>query len=143
MHAIAQLTATGVFDRFPELKFYFAETQASWLPHTFAIVDAYYQVWCSFGDLHLKKMPSEYYRDHCRFSFIRDPLAMKFRYLIGLDLMMWGSDFPHAAGTFPYSRAYLDDYFDSVPDVERRKVLVDNVCEFFGLDSELPITATP
>ncbi len=142
---IAQLTSNGVFDRFPNLKIYFAETQATWLAGHLDYVDEFYNRWAYYHglDKKLKKQPSQYIRDHCRFSFIHDRLAMQLRHFIGLDLLMWGSDFPHSVGTYPDSRVILEDLFDGVPKAERRKVLVDNVCEFFGLDPQAAITETP
>ena len=66
-----------------------------------------------------------------RFSFIADRLTMQFRYYIGLDLLMWGSDFPHSVGTYPHSMEVLEELFEGVPAKERRQVLVDNVCDCF------------
>jgi len=57
---------------------------------------------------------------------------MQLRYLIGIDIMLWGSDFPHASNTYPHSRDSLNEMFADVPDEERRRVLVLNPCELFG-----------
>jgi predicted TIM-barrel fold metal-dependent hydrolase len=133
-----------VFDRFPTLKFYFAETQAAWLAHTLHNrLDECYLRWSHFYDLRLKKLPSEYWRDHCKFGFVMDRTVMKMRELIGTDLLMWGSDFPHLMSTFPDSREIIDDLFEDVPPMERQRVLLDNVCEFFDLDPNAEITPTP
>jgi predicted TIM-barrel fold metal-dependent hydrolase len=142
---LAQLMYHGVFDRFPTIKFYFAETQGAWLANHLDYVDEFYMRWAAYHGLNekLKKMPSGYIRDHCKFSFIHDRMVMKLRYYIGLDLLMWGSDFPHSVGTFPDSRETLDDLFEGVPEEERRQVLVDNVCDFFGLDPHKELTPTP
>ena len=142
-YTIGQLIQHGVFDRFPKIKFYFAETQASWLPYNIGRVDEVYLRWGHYFGITLKQMPSDYYRQHTRFSFTSDRLAIKYRYDIGLDLLMWGSDFPHAIGTFPGSKQFLDEVFEGVPVRERQKVLVDNVCDFFGLDPKKELTATP
>ena len=140
---IGRMMTNGVFDRFPKLMFYFAETNAGWLPFLFNFMDEFYMRWYKYHNIGLKKMPSQYYRDHCKFSFIQDRMAMKYRHDIGVDLLMWGSDFPHSVGTFPDSREILSELFEDVPEAERRKVLVENVCEFFDLDPEKELTATP
>ena len=57
--------------------------------------------------------------------------------------MMWGSDFPHNVNTYPHSRAALDEMFHGVSDEERRRVLVLNPCDWFGLDPDADITPTP
>ncbi len=140
---IGQLILRGVFDKFTKLKFHFAETQAGWLPYNLIRVDEAYLRWYHYYDIQISRMPSEYYRDHCRFSFTSDRLAVKYRYDIGLDLLFWGSDFPHAIGTFPYSRSFLDEVFEDVPQAEKRKVLVDNLVDFYDLDPQRELTPTP
>jgi predicted TIM-barrel fold metal-dependent hydrolase len=143
MTGIGELIYYGVFDRYPDLRLYFAETQAGWLAHSLNWADEFFLRWYSFYDTKLPKLPSEYVRDHCRFSFIADRLAMPLRYYIGIDLLMWGSDFPHSVGTHPSSREVLDELFDGVPDHERYQVVVGNACEFFDLDPKKDLTPTP
>jgi predicted TIM-barrel fold metal-dependent hydrolase len=141
--SIVQLILSGVLDKYPGLQFYFAETQAGWIPHSMNFLDEFYQRWYTYYDGKLPKLPSEYFRDHVLFSFIDDRLAMPMRRWIGIDNLMWGSDFPHSAGTYPHSRDILDDLFEGVPADERRRVLVENPCRFFGLDPDKELTPTP
>ena len=56
---------------------------------------------------------------------------------------MWGSDFPHSVTSFPRTREWLEIIFGDVPAELRRKILVDNPVEFFGLDAAATLTATP
>lgn len=142
-YTIGLLMLRGVFDRFPAIRFYFAETQAGWLAHYLNWIDEFYQRWYHYFGIKLKKMPSNYYRDHCKFSFIHDRMAMQLRQYIGTDMLMWGTDFPHSQGTFPDSREILGELFEGVPERERRRVLVENVCDFYGLDMKTPVTPTP
>jgi predicted TIM-barrel fold metal-dependent hydrolase len=132
-----------VFDKFPKLRFYFAETQAGWLPHALNWVDEFYLRWYTYFDLKLKKMPSQYWRDHCLFGFVHDRLAMKLCEYSSSDMLMWGSDFPHSQGTFPDSREIIGELLEGVPEADRRKVLLTNACDFFGLDPNAAITETP
>ncbi|HLF77910.1 MAG TPA: hypothetical protein VJB57_10520 [Dehalococcoidia bacterium] len=44
---------------------------------------------------------------------------MATRYDVGVENLMWGSDFPHHDSTFPRSRAVLDDILEDIPDEER------------------------
>ena len=37
------------------------------------------------------------------------------RYEIGVDNIMWGNDFPHPEGTWPYTREFLKNRFWDVP----------------------------
>ncbi len=143
MYSITQTIASGALDRFPELRIYFAETNASWLPSALFFADDNYQIFKDWFGVTLKKQPSEYIRDHFSFSFIRDPLAMTFRDHLPMDNVMWGSDFPHSVGSFPRSRHWLDVIFKDCSPAVRRKVLLENPARYFYLALEKPITPTP
>jgi predicted TIM-barrel fold metal-dependent hydrolase len=106
-------------------------------------MDEFYMRYYKFHGISLQKMPTQIVRDHCMFSFISDRMAMKYRYDIGLDNLMWGSDFPHSVGTFPDTKEILRELFEDVPEDEKRQVLVENPCDFFGLDPERELTPTP
>jgi predicted TIM-barrel fold metal-dependent hydrolase len=140
---IAQLIHAGVFDRFPALKIYFAESEVSWLAGWLEYIDEFYSRWAPFHGLELAKMPSDYVRDHCRFCMISDRMAVPLRNYIGTELFLWGSDFPHSVGTFPDTQYILDEFFEGVPDDERRQILVQNPCDLFGLDPDHELTPTP
>ena len=123
---------------------YIGESFCSWIPFNMNRSNEYYvRYQMRDDDLHLKKLPSEYYRDNMKFSFIHERSAMEMRYLIGVDLLIWGSDFPHTANTFPHSVASVDEMFRDVPEDERRQVLGLPPCELFGLDPDKEITPTP
>lgn len=141
--AIGQLMLHGVFDRFPSLKIYFAETQCGWLPQAMTLTDDFYLRWYPYYEVELKKIPSDYYRDHCSFSLIHDPVGVQLRYLIGIDMMMWGTDLPHGVSDFPDSAENIDEMFAGVPDDEKHQILVENVCRFFDLDPTAVLTVTP
>jgi uncharacterized protein len=142
-YAIGQLIVYGVFDRFPALRIYFAETQAGWLAHHLSWQDEFFRRWNHHADLHLPRLPSEYYRDQTMFSFIVDNMAMKLRKYIGLEMLMWGSDFPHSVGSFPDSLHFLEQHFEDCTEEERYQVLVGNPCQYFGLDPTKELTPTP
>ena len=144
---IAQLITSEVFDRFPELKIYFAEVNTWALPSCFFIMDDNLKIFGPTYDVKLKKMPSDYIMDHCLFSFIRDPLAMRSRDLFPAGYvekaLMWGSDFPHSVGSFPQSQKWIDTIFDGTPEETKRRVLLETPAEFWGLDLDKELTPTP
>jgi predicted TIM-barrel fold metal-dependent hydrolase len=140
---MAQLMASGVFDRFPDIRFYFAETNASWLPSTSFFMDDNHEIFSTaFGGRRMELTPSEYIARHCHFSIIRDPVAIEMAGMLPIDNIMWGTDFPHSVGSFPNSQAFLDKAFDGRPDL-RRRITLENPARYFGLDLEAPITETP
>jgi predicted TIM-barrel fold metal-dependent hydrolase len=65
-------------------------------------------------------------------EFMEDDLGVKLRGEIGVETMLWGSDFPHAESTWPKSRDFLDRMFDGVPDADARKITAENAARLFG-----------
>jgi predicted TIM-barrel fold metal-dependent hydrolase len=133
-----QLLLSGVFDRYPRLQIYWAETQMGWIPYFYEQLDDVYKRskhWMDryFGFKPLKRQPSEYIRDHCYWGFIYDRIGLRLRYDIGVDRIMWGNDFPHSAGDWPHSNQVIEDIFSGVPEDERQKILVDNAVNYFHL----------
>jgi predicted TIM-barrel fold metal-dependent hydrolase len=57
---------------------------------------------------------------------------------------MWGSDYPHAEGTFPISRRIVDELFEGidVSDEVRRDILGLNAARLFGIAPEVATSAT-
>ena len=126
VYCMAQLMAAGVFDRFPDIKFYFAETNASWLPSSLYFMDDNHEIFSSaFGGRKMALTPSEYVQKHCYFSIIRDPVAVEMADKLPLDNIMWGTDFPHSVGSFPHSQEFLDTAFAGQPEL-RRKIVLEN-----------------
>ena len=144
---MAQLIVHGVFDRIPELKFYFAEINAALFPATLFYMDRDYLEYNSWFQLELPRLPSEYMREHALYGMVREPLAIKMGEELPeempLDLFLWGSDFPHSVGTFPHSKDYIEEAFDGLDDDLRRTILVGNAAKHLGLDLDADITETP
>ncbi|HZD41451.1 MAG TPA: amidohydrolase family protein [Terriglobales bacterium] len=134
-----QLVLSGVFDRHPKLKIYWAETQMGWLPYFYEQLDDVYKrsrYWMErdFGMAPLAREPSAYIREHCLWGFIYDPIGVRLRYEVGVDNIMWGNDFPHSAGDWPNSKRVIENMLSGVPENERQKILVDNAVKYFHLN---------
>ncbi len=142
-YAIAQMIVDGVFDRHPDLRFYFAEVNCAYLPAMLYYMDRDYTVYNDWFQLQLPKMPSEYVKQQCLFGMVREPLALQMGDLMPLDWFMFGTDFPHSVGTFPDTPAYIDEAFAKVDDATRRRILLENPAEHFGLDLDTDLTPTP
>jgi predicted TIM-barrel fold metal-dependent hydrolase len=134
-----QLIWTGVFDRFPSLRIYFAETQIGWIPNFLEQMDNHYQrhrYWADrlLGLKPLKRMPSEYVLEHCYWGFLYNPVGVRtVRQELGVDRVMWASDFPHAETDWPNSRKTLDENFAGVPEAETYRMVAGNAIDFFHL----------
>jgi len=143
VYTMSQLIVAGVFDRFPDIEFYFAETNASWLPWALFVLDDNYRIFRGAFDRKLERLPSEYINDHCWFGIIRDPRAVSMRDHLPFDRLMFGSDFPHSVGSYPQTRQFLDDAFQGAPESSWRQMLLENPASYYGLDLNADITETP
>ena len=56
------------------------------------------------------------------------------RHAVGIDRVMWGSDYPHVEGTWPHTPKFLNDAFAGVPEGEVRKMVGGNAIDCYGLD---------
>jgi hypothetical protein len=70
-------------------------------------------------------LPSDFFRRNVVLSFQEDAVGIRLRDVIGVDNMMWGSDYPHSESTFPQSRKILAEILESVPDDEQAKPAPD------------------
>ena len=147
---IEQLFLGGILDRYPNLRFHFAETGIGWLPYWLEQMDDRYDRHRHWAGVHtLTKRPSEYVRDHFTFSFQEDHAGVALRHSIGIDNICWASDFPHSVSDWPYSREARERQFKDVPDQDRRKMEALNIASQLGLitkeqkerEAQEPITA--
>jgi predicted TIM-barrel fold metal-dependent hydrolase len=134
-----QLILFGTFDRLPKLQIYWAETQIGWIPNWLEQMDNNYRTNKRWSEEHLgvklARYPiSEYVREHCWWGFVNNPIGVKLRHEIGLNRIMWSTDFPHIESDWPESRAVADRMFSGIPDEERYQMTAGNAIRFFHLD---------
>ena len=129
-----QLMWGGVFDRFPKLKVAFVEIHCDWVPDILAYLDARH----AQGGTPLKLKPSEYWQRNCAVgaSLLRTGEVRR-RHEIGIDQMMFGTDYPHMESTWPNTHDAIRTTMKGVPEDEARKILGENAIEFYGLDRDL------
>jgi hypothetical protein len=79
--------------------------------------------------------PSEYFARNCLLgASLLTATETKARDDIGVSRIMWGQDYPHAEGTFPYTRESLNLVFGDVGERDRRSILAENAAELYRFD---------
>ena len=136
---IAQMILTGLFDRFPKLKIFWAENNVGWVPIYLEQMDINYErnrFWAErqLGVKPLAQRASDYVREHVYWGFFDDPIGMRLRHDVGVDHIMWGGDFPHEPSAWPHSMEYMQAQLADVPEDEQRKMMCENTVKFFHLD---------
>lgn len=132
----AALVWSGVFERYPKLKFVFTETGCAWILEALRVLEFKSQnpLFAHFKK-GLSMSPSEYFQQNCYIgaSFLPKHEIHK-RHEIGLDKLMWGSDYPHMEGTWPNTMPYMRDTFAGIPEDEVRSMLGLQAAKVFDFD---------
>src|SRR2546428_14029942 len=81
----------------------------------------------------LKHEPSFYFPRNWRSTFMIDRYAVQNRHTIGVENMMWSSDYPHHGCDWPETRRVVDDMFRDVAAAERRRICALNAAELYRL----------
>jgi predicted TIM-barrel fold metal-dependent hydrolase len=132
--SITQVLFTGVFERFPDLRMCWIETGVGWLPHFIESLDDRYWRNRRWGDLPISEPPSFYWYRNNAASFITDRSGIALRHAVGVDNMMWSSDYPHHGNDWPYSRKVIADTMGHIPAEERAKIVGGNAARIWRLD---------
>jgi uncharacterized protein len=123
---MVQFLNSGVLDRMPDLKLVFAEVDAGWVPYVKEQLDNRFRRRTVGPKARLTKLPSEYIDDHFWFTYLTDHYAVHNRHAIGVENLMWSSDFPHSGTDWPDSWRQIDADFSDVPKEERELILAGN-----------------
>jgi predicted TIM-barrel fold metal-dependent hydrolase len=141
--ALWHLTMSGVFERFPRLTFVMTEQGSGWLPGVLAQMDDLHRQTLDgrIGELAiapeivLPRPPSDYFRTNCflaaSFPAPQDAPVLE---QIGIERVMWGSDYPHHEATTPYTREALRRSFAAWPSAALQRVLAGTAADVYGFD---------
>jgi hypothetical protein len=81
--------------------------------------------------------PSFYAKRTCHYGASSpSPRELAGRHDIGIDRILWGSDYPHYEGTFPDSRKAIRHTFHDKPEPEVRAILGENAARLYDFDLE-------
>jgi predicted TIM-barrel fold metal-dependent hydrolase len=130
---ISEMIYSEMFDRFPSLTIVAAETGAGWVPNLLEHMDDHWWRNRTWTGSKLRRLPSDYWRQNFIVTFIRERFAIENRHWIGVDNMMWSSDYPHHRHDWPYSRRVIDETMAGVPEPERRQMIATNAVALYKL----------
>ncbi|MFP5394268.1 MAG: amidohydrolase family protein, partial [Gammaproteobacteria bacterium] len=135
--SIADMIFNGVFERHPQLVVESSEHEGGWVPYFLWQMDWTWErrIKKRMQSSAMKRAPSEYFRDNVYVSVIYDGLAVEAREAIGVDRLMWGSDFPHEQSTNPNSRTFLAELLAGVDPESARAILRGNAARLFGFET--------
>lgn len=134
---------SGVFERFPRLRWGATECGAFWASDLLWLMDTRF-----LREHSAKKMsramegsltmpPSAYFDRNCFIGATTiERRELVRRYEIGVGNLLWGNDFPHPEGTWPHTAAWLRRSFHDIPEAETAAILGANAADVYGFDVE-------
>jgi predicted TIM-barrel fold metal-dependent hydrolase len=137
----------GVFDRHPGLRFVVTESGVEWIPELLRRMDIAFtggrptQKFTEHLELQPSmsgdRSPSQIWNEQCWAGASFMPKAeTDMRHEIGVERLMWGSDYPHIEGTWPHTAEWLKSAFSGVRESEIRCMLGTNAVECYGFDAQ-------
>ena len=145
-NVLTNLIVGGALDRHPDLQFVFTEQGTAWVPDFLGSARLLLRPHAQRGGSQerewglpvVEKMslkPSEYWARQCHIgaSFIR-PSEVPIREQVGVDRIMWGSDYPHKESSHPFSKEAIRLSFAGVDPVEVQMMLAGNAAALYGFD---------
>ena len=134
--SMCDMIFSGVFERYPNLKLAIVEFELAWVPHLLASMDYTYRERHEEALYRFKDgwRPSDFFHRNVFLSFQEDEVGIRLRDIIGVNNMMWGSDYPHSESTFPQSRQILAQILAGVPEDECVKIVGGNTARLYHFD---------
>ena len=133
---VACMCASGVFERFPQLRFAGIECGIGWLAWALEAMDEAYKKHHMWAFPKLKLLPSEYFRLHGATSFQEDQVGLDLAVKYNLvDNILWANDYPHHEGSWPHSAEAIERTMGGLTDAQRTKILGLNAVRLFKFNT--------
>lgn len=130
---IPYLIFSGLLDRFPRLNWIFAETGLGWVSSVLEACDHEWEKRHLWAEGVLTR-PSELFRRQMYVDFWFETVGIQLRDFIGIDNIMWESDFPHITSTYPDSWKAVEHSVAGVAGEAREKILFRNAARLYKLN---------
>lgn len=128
-----EVITTGIFDRFPDLQFVFAEVDSGWIPYVKEQFDNRWLRRAPGNRPPLAHPPGHYFDTNLSTTYITDRFGIANRHAIGVERMMWSSDYPHGGTDWPHSWKRIEEDYVGVDPEEKHAMLAGNAARLYKL----------
>jgi predicted TIM-barrel fold metal-dependent hydrolase len=128
---LCYFSASGVLERFPELRLVFVESGAGWYAYCCERMDEAFEEHEQWVDPKLSAPPSHYAKTQCYVTLGADRAPLLTREITGVEPLLWASDYPHPEGTFPESQTIVERIFAGVPEDELEAIVSGNAARLY------------
>ena len=134
--ALQQVIWGGAPERFPGMKWVLTEGGIGWIAAALEDADRWWHKGRDEGadwmDPLLPEPPSFYFRRNFAATFEDDRAGILTREYTGAQNLLWGNDYPHTEGVWPFSRKQIAQDFAGIAPQDTRRIVHDNAVEIFG-----------
>ena len=132
---LAGMIFSGILEKRPRVKFVMGEAGLGWIPYVIERLDhELHKYGAKITDYKLKELPSEIFRRQVFTTYEDEKLGVELIPRIGVDNVMWASDYPHGDSTWPHSRKALANSSLAVHGPEiLRKVTCETAARVYGI----------
>ena len=127
---LVSMVLSGACIRHPNFQFVLGECGIGWIPYVIERTDIKYDD--RLFHLGFEMKPSEYWRRNCKATYQSDPVGLESLARLGVENVMWGSDFPHPDGVWPDSQELLHRELEDVPEDQRERIICRNALDLYG-----------
>ena len=131
---IAHFIYSGLFQKYPELRLISVESGVGWMAFAIEYMDHLFERHKFWTKSTLKDPPSFYFHRQVLATFLHDPVGVRERKVIGVNSIMWSSDYPHGETTWPHSKQSIAEHFHGVPEHETKRMICRNAVELYRLE---------
>ncbi len=124
----------GILDRFPKLKLLCSEFEVSWIPGFMARLDQIEDVAPRLNLPKLEMKASDYMKTRVYHGFIDDTAAEFAIPHVGIDRVLWGSDFPHIRSIGLDAQSTLVQQLQTFSEEDQAKLVGENTAAVFDLN---------
>lgn len=133
--SLTDFAFSGVLDRLPDLKLLYAECQIGWIPYLLERIDDVWETHRGWSNSQLKcpERPSTYYYRQIHACFFKDSVGIELLDRVGVDNILFETDYPHQDGTWPHSRQAAATQFGHLDPADIHKIARGNAIRLFDL----------
>ena len=132
---LAGMIFSGILEQRPHVNFVLGEGGLGWVPYVLERLDhEHHNYYDKVKDHRLSMLPSEIFARQVHMTYEDEKLGVELIPRIGVDNVMWASDYPHGDSTWPNSRKAIDDSpLASLGDDVMRRIVCDNAARIYGI----------
>jgi predicted TIM-barrel fold metal-dependent hydrolase len=126
---LVSMVLSGACERNPDFQFVLGECGIGWIPYVIERTDSKYDDRLFHLGFNMK--PSEYWQRQGYSTFQQEYVSTDEIERIGINNIMWGSDYPHPDGVFPDSAKAIAEGMGHLDDAVRQKLICENAARVY------------